>query len=439
MSTMPEAPTAGGRGSRRAWGAVIALAVVARIAWALAVSVVPISDSGAYDTLARSLARGDGYSFKPGEPTAFWPVGTSAFYALLYRTFGVGYGPIVAVNVAVGATTVLLVMLLARHWFGDRAATAAGAILAVWPGQLQFTTVLASELLFNVAYVAGLAALVLPGVRPAGRVLAGGVALAAASYVRPIALPLPAVIAWVNLAGAWAAGAWSWRRTVAILVESAGVVAIMAALIAPWTLRNDRLLGHPVLIATNGGVNLWVGNHPGTDGFYTSPPARVDHVDEVKYEALLGREATDYIRAHPGAFMLRTIVKILRIHERESIGVVWNAPGLERTYGRGVLMPLKIASLAYWWAALALALAGAAVLCLRLGPMILLTHPAPVLWIYFALLHGVIVAADRYHYPSVPVIAALAGLGFVSLCDRLTLALGRPAGPIERGSAIATE
>ena len=153
-----ESPTAPDE-SRPLWPPgfrVVLLALALRAGWALMVPPVPLSDCVAYDLLARSMVEGHGYGFAPGELSAYWPVGTSAVFALLYTIFGVGYGPIVVMNVAVGVATVWLTMTLARGWFGDRAGLMAGLLTAVWPGQVEFTTLLASELLFNVCVLAAL-------------------------------------------------------------------------------------------------------------------------------------------------------------------------------------------------------------------------------------------------------------------------------------------
>ena len=51
MTTI-EPPVTRDRGHWFAWGAVLMLAVVVRVAWGLAVPVVPVSDCVAYDVLA---------------------------------------------------------------------------------------------------------------------------------------------------------------------------------------------------------------------------------------------------------------------------------------------------------------------------------------------------------------------------------------------------
>ena len=396
------------------WG-VVAVALVVRVAWALIVPVDPISDSKAYDLLARNLAAGHGYAFEPGRPSAYWPVGTSALYAALYVVFGSSHTSIVVLNILIGTATVWLTTALASEGFGPRAGLVAGLLLALWPGQVEFTTVLASELPFNLAYLTALFVVTRPQLHPAVRVVLTGAALAAASYNRPIALLLPFVFAWVRLIGPGGPRPRSWRRAGPVLAEMAGMLVVMAALILPWSLRNARALGHPVPVSTNGGPNLWMGNNPSSKGDYMPLPDSVRGMDEVRRDKLLKEQAVAYIRQHPGAFVTRTLRKLVRTHERETIGVSWNVTGLERTFGSGVLTPLKFLSSAYWGTAVVLAIVGALAALRQQGMLLWLGQPAIVLWAYFGMLHAVIVAGDRYHYPCVPQIAALAGLGLVQI------------------------
>jgi 4-amino-4-deoxy-L-arabinose transferase-like glycosyltransferase len=400
--------------ARSAEVGVLVLALAMRIAWAVVVTPVPISDCAAYDILARGLIEGRGYAFAPGEPSAYWPVGTSAVFALLYKIFGVGYRPIIVMNVLVGAATVWLTMRLTRDWFGEKAGLAAGLFMAVWPGQVEFTTLLASELLFNICVLLALYAESRDRWSPKGRAVAVGVWLAGASYVRPIALLLPLVFAWCRLMGPQRES----RRVAAVLAETAAVAVVMAVLIAPWSIRNTRVFGRSYLISNNGGPNLWMGNNPGAYGGPMALPARVKGMNEADRDELLGGEAKRYIRENPGVFLVGLVKKLIVTHDRESIGVVWNEEGLTKAFGARVLMPLKGLSAAYWWGMLLLAVCGTAAAAGRMGFREWAGLTPLVLWAYFAAIHAVIVGSDRYHYPSVPMIGALAGLGAVALLDR---------------------
>jgi 4-amino-4-deoxy-L-arabinose transferase-like glycosyltransferase len=374
------------------------------------VPVVPLSDSAAYDMFARNLARGVGYKFHNGRPTAFWPVGTAFVYSLVYRAFGESYVPIVALNLILGVAVVGLSMVLARRYFGSRAALFAGLILSFWPLLVEYSTILASELPFLVSMLA--AWLVWTDARCglAGRSALAGVALAAASYFRPTALLLPLVLAIPELRNR------EQRRLQVVQIILVGLV--MSACFAPWIVRNYRVFGEFVLISTNGGANSWLGNRPGASGFYEGAVPNLPVMSEVEFDRLLAAEASAYIRDHPGAFVTRSLTKLIRLHERESIGVVWNQYGLERVFRPSVILAIKLASNVYWWAVLALAALGIALLSRTNGFWWTLCHPATLVWGYFAVVHAVTLIQDRHHMPCIPSIAAFAALALDRLCCR---------------------
>ena len=399
---------------------VLLLALAMRASWSLAVPVAPVSDGQVYDDLARNIASGIGYAFVPGHPSAYWPVGTSAVYAALYWVFGVSYTPIVVLNVMIGGLTVALVMTLTRRWYGSRASLYAGLILAVWPGQVTFSTILASELLFNIGWLAGLYFASRTDWAATLRVPLVAVSLAASSLVRPLALLMPLIFVWIRLAGSDRESQKSWRSPFGVGVEAVATLALMLVLLIPWAERNQRTMGERVLVSTNGGANLWMGNNPDTRGTYMSLPDKVKDLDEVARDRMLRDEAIAFIKAQPLAFVRRTAYKIYLTHERETHGITWNEKGLVPRFGQACLKPLKLVSSVYWWTMLALGLVGAGCVYRRYGFLGLSGDPAIVLWTYFAVLHAIIVAGDRYHYPSVPPIAALAGLALATWTEHRT-------------------
>lgn len=401
---------------------VLSVALALRVAWAIAVPVVPMSDCIAYDTFARNLAAGHGYCWKPDEGgTAYWPVGTSLAYSIVYRLFGVHYGPVVVLNILVGMAVVWLTTLLATKWFGAKSGLPAGMLLALWPSQIEFTTVMASEVFF-MACICGALFAWYGRIRLIGcRVLVTAVLLAMAAYLRPTALLLPVVL-----------GASEVARNGRLLHTAMMVVAILAVIavcVAPWSMRNTRLFGQLVLISTNGGANTWMGNNPQTDGGYQPLPS-MPGMNEAQRDQILGQQALRYIAAEPVRFAIRSGLKFLRLHERETIGVVWNKDGLRQRYHvteQAIPMNLlKAFSTVFWWAALALALGGVASLAYRTGLWRTITHPACLIWIYFSTVHAITVIQDRYHFASIPLISALAGSYIPVLRESLAKArLGR--------------
>lgn len=395
---------------------ILVLALVLRGGWGLAVPVVPMSDSQVYDNGARSLALGLGFAVDVGGPlSAFWPVGTSFLYSIPYRLFGFHYGPIVVLNAVLGTLSVALVMLLARRWFDEQVALLAGALLALWPSQIEFTTVLASE----TPYIAfTLLALWLWSEERIGwgaRSVGVGILLAACAYIRTTATLLPLLFGLFRVCRGGRFGS----TTLAV----GAILGFIAVLVAPWTYRNYRVLGEPVAIATNSGANLWMGNNPQTTGEYMDEPP-MPGMNEVERDRHMKGLALEYIRQHPGRFLLRTGLKLLRLHERESIGVNWNEAGLAQRFPptvvssegqesvrpHRVVMLLKLGSNAYWWAMLALGLAGIILLSRTIGIGRAVLHPAVLWWAYYGALHAITVIQDRYHFPSIPMIAILAAL-----------------------------
>jgi 4-amino-4-deoxy-L-arabinose transferase-like glycosyltransferase len=390
---------------------VLALALAVRIAWALMTPVQPISDCSAYDTFARNLAAGECYGFVPGAPSAFWPVGTGFMYSLVYRAFHPdvwGYTPVVCLNTIIGLGNVALTMLMARRWFGRPVAIVAGLALALWPVHVQFTTVLASEGIFTALCLAGIC--LWPPAAERGRrsallLVLSASAFALATYVRPTALLLPALLAGIQFLRD--------RRLGPAVARVAVSAAVIAVIIAPWSARNTRLFGRLVLVSCNGGSNLWMGNNPASTGMTMDIPPRPLGLNEAEWDAELGRRAKRYILEHPVAFVERTVSKAVRLYDRETIGIAWN-PGLAERMPERAVMAMKWSSQVFWMAALLAGVCGAVMLAGAKGVWFALTHPAVAIWAYFTLVHAVIVVQDRYHFPVTPMIAALAALALVN-------------------------
>jgi 4-amino-4-deoxy-L-arabinose transferase-like glycosyltransferase len=379
---------------------IILLGLFLRVLWAIAVPVDPVSDSYAYDTFARNLATGQGYGWKNNEPTAYWPVGTSAVYAIFYWILGHTYWPIVVFNLLLAVISIGGCIYLAELWFNRQIAIVTGLLLALWPSQIQFTTVLASELLFNALIVVALALWFSENLSLRSRVIWVGIVLAAASYVRPIALLMPILFLL-----------WRYIKTQELfktVTATLVMLVLMAGLIAPWSIRNTLEFGQFVTISTNGGANLWMGNNPASTGGYMDLPSEVNGMNEAQRDKYLKALATAHIKEKPLLFVFRTIKRTIDTHSRESIGVAWNEKGLIARYGNWILTPLKVINQIYWMAMLGLGLIGIVLMGHQYGWLTMLTSPMVLLWGYFAAVHAVIVAQDRYHFPSIPMIAILA-------------------------------
>lgn len=382
--------------------AVLLIALVLRVIWALVVPVLPLSDSYAYDVFARNLASGAGYGWAPGQLTAHWPVGTSFVYSILYRCFGLTYIPIVVLNICISLGTIWVSMTLATRWFGKQVALGAGLLLAFWPAQIEFVSVLGSELLFNALLMTWLIIWDSMRSKPWITGLVLGVVAAATCYVRPTGLLIPVVLFVLDLVRD--------RKFLDPALKAALTLVFACLLIAPWSIRNTRLLGSFVQISTNAGVNFWEGNNPTSDGSTQALPAETMNMNEALRDEYLGKLAKAYIKEYPGKFVVRTMSKGVRLYSHESIGVYWNKAGLESKFGTGVFIPLKVFSSLYWGCALMLGLGGLISLVRRVGILGAVFQPCVAFWLYFTAVYAVTVIQDRYHFAAVPFIAMLGGL-----------------------------
>ena len=395
-----------------ALGALL-VALILRLGWGIAIPVIPTSDGHAYDVFAQNIAQGFGYGWRPNDPSVLWPVGTSAIYAACFWLFGHNYAVIMLLQVIVGVAIVALAMSLAREWFDDKVAVTTGWILACWPLLIQFTTILASEMFFLLFVLLAFRLASLPGRSWSARVLLSGLALAAASYIRPTALLMSPLL--------FAKNAVKDRQWFKAGLACIGVLTVMIACILPWTARNWEVTQRFVLISSNGGENLWMGNNPSGSLSYMPPPT-LDIANPADRDKYLRALAIDYIVQHPVDFVVRSVKKMVVLHDRETSGVGWNEDGIAQRAGQGLIAPLKLISSAYWWVILALAIYGMYAYVKNSGFFLLLTFPPIVTWAYFTAIHAVTVAGDRYHIPSIPFIAMIAAYAlttrWISKADR---------------------
>ncbi|MFH5804763.1 ArnT family glycosyltransferase [Alienimonas sp. DA493] len=164
---------------------------------------------------------------------------------------------------------------------GPRVGAAAAWLAAVNPLAVAFSTMLLSESLFAALLTLSLAGVAECVRRPIGDArrpnrwepaIWAGLATAGACLTRPVWLPFLPCVALLALGLAWKAGdlrraAWTGAFAAAFLVG-----------FASWPLRNQRVLGEPVLTTTWGGPTLYDSLGPQATGasdmrFRDPPPA----------------------------------------------------------------------------------------------------------------------------------------------------------------------
>jgi hypothetical protein len=248
-STQDDESTRPDRQIRLVMAGIVLVAVVLRVAVALAVhSGHPerssFHDSPSYLGPALALVHDGQYDQAPGSSTPEFvrTPGYPAFVATVFALTDDSEAALLGVQAALSGLSVLLGMLLARRLTGSStAALAVGVLLALDPYQMALagfvlTESIATTLITLTVYC--LVRLVQDGWEPRWGI-AAGVALAAATFVRPTTLYFPLVLAALFGLGMLRDPA---RRTV-LLRGAAAVVLPCLVLVGAWSVRNQDEVG----------------------------------------------------------------------------------------------------------------------------------------------------------------------------------------------------
>src|SRR6056297_211499 len=407
-------PSPAGKLDVRALAYIVALAIFVRVVWAWMIPVIPLSDSQAYEAFALTMSQHGVFGWTAEEGFAFWPPGTTFFHALMYLLFGPDNRAIVGLNIVLSAGIIITSARIACRFFGPRVATVTAITLAFWPTLVMYSTILASELPF--LFLTILALDIWTSGRDESsrwwlRGIAAGAVLGQAALVRHVALLLPAIYAGSLLLQ----GGFSWPRFGHQFRIGAAAVLAMAVVIAPWTLRNHALFGEPVLISTNGGITLWMGNAPGTDGSYMHVPEQYADVPDNERARILGSIARQHIKEEPLAFVVRSFRKLTFLYRNESIGVVWYEAGIVQALGEKAVVPLKRFTQLTWAMILLVSLFGVVVALRRNGWRNTVASPLFTSIVYYSAVHSVIVAQDRYHLSFATQVAVFFSIGTIAI------------------------
>jgi tetratricopeptide (TPR) repeat protein len=254
---------------------ILVLAAAVRVAYLVAYSGSPVWEQLTVDNWyhhhwAQSLADGN----LAGGDTYF----RAPFYVyslgFLYWLFGDSLWVGRLFGLAVGLGSVTLTYLIAARLAGRTAAVAAGLLHALYPMAIYFE----SELLLDPLYTLILegAVLLLLAWRDSERISSlflASFCLGVAAITRPVALALlPLFLIWPLLTGVVRPNRQRPRWRLAALVMLGVLLPI-----APVAIRNYVVADDPVLISSQGGINLYLGNNDAADGMSAVMPEPFGH------------------------------------------------------------------------------------------------------------------------------------------------------------------
>jgi 4-amino-4-deoxy-L-arabinose transferase-like glycosyltransferase len=277
------------------------------------------ADDVEFNNLALRVSRGGGYVNDQGLATSFRAPGWPLFLAAIYWLCGPHVPVVYLVLCLLGAAACVLTYLLARELVSEWTARAGGILAAFYLPHAYFSAGFLSEGLFVLLLTLG-AWLFLLALRRGSLplLLLAGVVLSYATLTRPFAVLLGPILVVVLITThirqvrPW----FLWGLAFGIAFSSC---------IIPWTIRNQRVHGRFVLIATNGGSTFYGGNNErvaretrllGNWISTTELPHR-DWIDatptEVEHDKMEWRLGLDWLRNNVSSIPFLSMCKMARL------------------------------------------------------------------------------------------------------------------------------
>jgi len=305
------------------------------------------------------------------------------------------------------------------------------AARALYPALLEYQGMLMGEPL-AAALLSGavLASLWAADSESKARWLLPGAVFGALALVRPEYLGVAVLVGLVVLAKNWRAG---WR---AAWVPAALLLAGLAVIVVPWTVRNAIALDRFVPVSTGGGQVLLAGTYLPSDGDPEKVGAEVVErhpelfgphaVERLRLEQILARLAA---QRYPGMETDKALSRMGKeqlwddISEEplEYTGFVATKVWRIWTHGQRAVMQEPGWKL-FHWALLVFGLVGLVVLAIRRRREALLIA---VIFLAITAISALLVASPRRVLVMMPLLAALAGVGATAAWQQLRVSLGR--------------
>jgi 4-amino-4-deoxy-L-arabinose transferase-like glycosyltransferase len=272
--------------------------------------------------IAASLAEGHGFSSPFDQatgPTAWQPPLYPLMIAAAFKIAGIYSAAsaiiLLLINSLLNASTAIPVFFLASRSFGARVATWSAWVWTLSPWSAYWAVKWVWETSLS-AFVLVVLLLLAWRIADAGRqrdwIVFGGLWGLAALLNTTLLDVLPILALWL-----FEHGRFSVRK---ILGGAMTALVCFVAVLAPWVVRNQLTFHQPVLIRSNFGVELRIGNGPGATGLamdYLHPThnafemAKYRSMGEVAYARARRQEAVAWIVRSPLSFFEVTIARIV--------------------------------------------------------------------------------------------------------------------------------
>jgi hypothetical protein len=274
--------------------------------------------------VAKSIAAGQGFSsplrlVDTGPTVWFTPI-FPYLVAGIFKIWGIYTDTsrlvIITLNCAFAALTVIPIYGSARRTFGDGVAVGASWAWVFLPTSLFFPITWIWDTAMAALFLALIfwATLAMRDAKTVWAWAGYGALWATGVLVNPSMLSLlPFLAGWAIWQARSDSKLWTKFASAAMLVFLLGLV--------PWTVRNYLVFGKVIVLRSNFGLELWLGNNPNVPDTWAAWMHPNDNIDEalkyknmgeIAYMAKKQHDAFVFMRTHPGDtlnFMYRRFVE----------------------------------------------------------------------------------------------------------------------------------
>ncbi len=372
---------------------------------------VPVDgDAAEYAAIAKNLVSGNGFTLKPGVPTASRPPIYPAFLTLFARGASDSWPAARFAQAFVDTGTIWLVYAFGLLTFRQETYAWTGALLyALHPVFVGYSVQILTEPVFLPVWLATVC-LWLKSLESdsLGWAAAAGLATGLAILCRPNFIFFPpgaaAMIAVIHRGGA--------RH----LLRLAVVLALAYASLLPWSIRNHRVMGAWIPVATMGGPAFWCGAQPSPPDVQSLLNALSVGKSEVEVDAEFYRMAKEDYRKNWRAVALAIPRRFAGfwLSSHSALFGVTESVSVYRAQGRWVPILVRLALLALQAAVLGLGVWGVWSQRRDWNPGCTLTIAA-LGYYSLHLLTGY--WTSRYHLPALALLSAFSGATLARLAQ----------------------
>jgi hypothetical protein len=401
------------------------LFLASRLIWINLIPTKPDNDFLLYNQLAETIlaAKSMQTVYQDQWLMRLYSLGYPAALAINYSLFGASIQIAKYVNVLLGLVSMLLLYGAANRFAGAPAAHLATVLFVLWPAQLSFTSVLASEHLAVCLTLAGLFVLPLPAgklnTRSMLRLIAAGVffSLGFAARTTGAFIFLATVIAVLLVPTGFK------DKTLSVIIFS---IAALGTFLLYREAIQARIGVYP---SSTSAFSLMVGTNIDAAGRWNQNDM-VQYTAYDRYEDAVDfawRESLRRITSNPAGMLQLMFQKAVRLWSGEDYSAYWSTVNMYMSRFKGDPETLRNAirsiSQMFYLSVWILAAAGSYFLTSHRGAQLSLLL---MTILGSTLAHSLLEVQDRYHYTLMPLVFILVAAGAIEAARYISLVKRKP-------------